>query len=68
MSAHKEVVRFTFDCPIELHTAAKMKAAVPRLSFSAERMARYCFMMPISSMRLVLAKTVVIGMLIFLPI
>ena len=45
-----------------------MNAAVPRLSFSAESMARYCFMMPISSMRLVLAKTVVIGVLIFLAI
>jgi hypothetical protein len=26
MSTHKNVIRFTFDCPIELHTAAKMKA------------------------------------------
>ncbi len=27
MSAHKDVVRFTFDCPIDLHTIAKMKAS-----------------------------------------
>ena len=27
MSAHKEVIRFTFDCPIDLHTVAKMKAS-----------------------------------------
>ena len=27
MSAHKDVVRFTFDCPIDLHTVAKMKAS-----------------------------------------
>lgn len=27
MSAHKDVIRFTFDCPIDLHTAAKMKAS-----------------------------------------
>ena len=27
MSAHKEVIRFTFDCPIDLHTIAKMKAS-----------------------------------------
>lgn len=27
MSAHKEVIRFTFDCPISLHTVAKMKAS-----------------------------------------
>ena len=27
MSAHKDVIRFTFDCPINLHTVAKMKAS-----------------------------------------
>lgn len=27
MSAHKDVIRFTFDCPVDLHTAAKMKAS-----------------------------------------
>ncbi len=27
MSAHKDVVRFTFDCPTDLHTVAKMKAS-----------------------------------------
>lgn len=27
MSAHKEVIRFTFDCPIDLHAIAKMKAS-----------------------------------------
>lgn len=27
MSAHKDVIRFTFDCPIDLHTMAKMKAS-----------------------------------------
>jgi hypothetical protein len=27
MSAHKDVIRFTFDCPIDLHTIAKMKAS-----------------------------------------
>jgi hypothetical protein len=27
MSAQKDVVRFTFDCPIDLHTVAKMKAS-----------------------------------------
>ena len=27
MSAHKDVIRFTFDCPIDLHTVAKMKAS-----------------------------------------
>lgn len=27
MSAHKDVIRFTFDCPIGLHTIAKMKAS-----------------------------------------
>ena len=27
MSAHKNVIRFTFDCPIDLHTIAKMKAS-----------------------------------------
>ncbi len=26
MSAHEEVVRFTFDCPVNLHHFAKMKA------------------------------------------
>ena len=45
-----------------------MKAAVPKLSFSGFRMARYCFIIPISSMRLVFAKTVVSGVLIFLAI
>lgn len=27
MSAHKDVIRFTFDCPLDLHTIAKMKAS-----------------------------------------
>lgn len=27
MSTQKEVVRFTFDCPTDLHTIAKMKAS-----------------------------------------
>lgn len=27
MSSHKEVIRFTFDCPIDLHTIAKLKAS-----------------------------------------
>lgn len=27
MSTQKEVVRFTFDCPTELHTIAKLKAS-----------------------------------------
>ena len=27
MSARKDVIRFTFDCPIDLHTVAKMKAS-----------------------------------------
>lgn len=27
MSPHKDVIRFTFDCPIDLHTVAKMKAS-----------------------------------------
>jgi hypothetical protein len=27
MSAQKDVIRFTFDCPIDLHTVAKMKAS-----------------------------------------
>ena len=27
MSAHKDVIRCTFDCPVDLHTVAKMKAA-----------------------------------------
>jgi hypothetical protein len=27
MGAHKDVIRFTFDCPIDLHTVAKMKAS-----------------------------------------
>lgn len=27
MSTHKDVIRFTFDCPIDLHTVAKMKAS-----------------------------------------
>ena len=45
-----------------------MKAAVARLSFSGHRMARYCFMMHSSSMRLILANTVVIGVLIFFAI
>lgn len=26
MSAHKDSIRFTFDCPVDLHTFAKMKA------------------------------------------
>lgn len=32
MSAHKDVVRFTFDCPIDLHTIAKMKASAQHQS------------------------------------
>lgn len=32
MSAHKDNVRFTFDCPSELHTAAKMKASALKQS------------------------------------
>ena len=32
MSAHKDVIRFTFDCPIDLHTVAKMKASALRQS------------------------------------
>ena len=27
MSARKDVIRLTFDCPIDLHTVAKMKAS-----------------------------------------
>lgn len=27
MSAHKDTIRFTFDCPVDLHTLAKMKAS-----------------------------------------
>ena len=27
MSEHKDVIRFTFDCPVDLHTVAKMKAS-----------------------------------------
>ena len=27
MSSHEEMIRFTFDCPISLHTLAKMKAS-----------------------------------------
>ncbi len=27
MSAHKDDIRFTFDCPVHLHAAAKMKAS-----------------------------------------
>lgn len=27
MSTQKEKIRFTFDCPIDLHTAAKMRAS-----------------------------------------
>jgi hypothetical protein len=27
MGAHKDVIRFTFDCPVDLHTVAKMKAS-----------------------------------------
>ncbi len=45
-----------------------MNAVVARFSFSGERMARYCFIMPSSYMRLIFAKTVVIGVLIFLAI
>ena len=26
MSTHEEIVRFTFDCPVNLHSFAKMKA------------------------------------------
>lgn len=33
MSTHKEeVVRFTFDCPVDLHTMAKMKASALKKS------------------------------------
>ena len=32
MSTHKEVIRFTFDCPIELHTSAKMRASALKQS------------------------------------
>lgn len=32
MSAHKDVVRFTFDCPADLHTIAKMKASAMKQS------------------------------------
>ena len=27
MDSHKNMIRFTFDCPIDLHTVAKMKAS-----------------------------------------
>lgn len=27
MSLQKEKIRFTFDCPVDLHTAAKMRAS-----------------------------------------
>ena len=32
MSTHKDVIRFTFDCPIDLHTIAKMKASALKQS------------------------------------
>jgi len=32
MSAHKEVIRFTFDCPADLHMLAKMKASALKQS------------------------------------
>jgi hypothetical protein len=32
MSTQKEVVRFTFDCPADLHTIAKMKASALKQS------------------------------------
>ena len=32
MSTRKEVIRFTFDCPIELHAVAKMKASALKQS------------------------------------
>lgn len=32
MSTQKEVVRFTFDCPTDLHTIAKMKASALKQS------------------------------------
>lgn len=32
MSAHKDVIRFTFDCPTDLHTIAKMKASALKQS------------------------------------
>ncbi len=32
MSAQKDVVRYTFDCPAVLHTVAKMKAAALKQS------------------------------------
>lgn len=32
MSTQKEVVRFTFDCPADLHTIAKIKASASKQS------------------------------------
>ncbi len=32
MSANKDVIRFTFDCPSDLHTIAKMKASALKQS------------------------------------
>lgn len=32
MSTHEEVVRFTFDCPLNLHSFAKMKATATHQS------------------------------------
>lgn len=32
MSAQKDVIRFTFDCPTDLHTIAKMKASALKQS------------------------------------
>ena len=32
MSTHKGVIRFTFDCPEELHTMAKIKASALKQS------------------------------------
>lgn len=32
MSTQKEVIRFTFDCPADLHTVAKLKASALKQS------------------------------------
>lgn len=32
MSAHKDVIRYTFDCPVDLHAFAKMKASALKQS------------------------------------
>ena len=49
-------------------TDARMNAAVPKSSFSGATIARYCLIIPCSSMRLIFAKTVVIGALTFFAI